>query len=78
MPAPLKLVSPTAPGPAETVRKRLRADKPASLMQCNRCAGREVFETKTGVMLKDGKPRGGTRQVLCALCFSKGERVVLA
>ncbi|MEH6565568.1 MAG: hypothetical protein V7756_09625 [Halopseudomonas sp.] len=54
-----------------------RTAKPASMIQCHRCGGRELIETKTGVMLKNGKPTGGTKQLLCACCFMKGERVVL-
>lgn len=71
-----------APAPdteAERVRARLRASpKPAGMLQCPRCAGREVIETKVGMVLTDGKPRGGTKQWLCALCHSRGERVVFA
>lgn len=52
--------------------------KPAALLQCPRCAGRELIETKTGVLLKGGKPSGGTRQMVCALCLSRGDRVVIA
>jgi hypothetical protein len=64
--------------PAEQVRRRVRAmPKPATMVQCHRCGGREVIETKIGVMMKDGKPTGGTKALLCAQCFMKGERVVL-
>jgi hypothetical protein len=71
--------TPAPDTPAEQVRKRVRAaDKPATMIQCHRCGGREVIETKIGVMMKNGKPTGGTKQILCALCFMKGERVVLA
>jgi hypothetical protein len=48
------------------------------MLQCNRCGGREVLELKTGVMLEGGKPKGGTKQLVCANCYMKGERVVLA
>ena len=51
--------------------------KPASMIQC-RCGGREVIETKTGVLFQDGKAKGGTRQIICLLCAMRGERVVLA
>lgn len=62
----------------EKVRKRVRAmPKPAAMIQCHRCGGREVIETKVGVMRKNGKPSGGTKQLLCAGCFMKGERVVV-
>jgi hypothetical protein len=37
-----------------------------------------VIETKIGVLFKNGKPSGGTKQLICALCMLKGERVVLA
>lgn len=75
----LSIVKPSAPSPAEQVRQRVRAmPKPATLLQCPRCGGREVIETKSGMLLKDGKPSGGTKQHVCALCLSKGERVVVA
>lgn len=65
--------------PAEEVRKRVRAtDKPATMLQCHRCGGREVIETKIGVMMKNGKPTGGTKTLICVVCLLKGERVVLA
>lgn len=40
----------------------------------------EVVPTggKYGVLLKNSKARGGTRQLICASCFLKGERVVVA
>ena len=64
--------------PAEAVRKRVRAmPKPATMVQCHRCGGREVIETKIGVLMKDGKPTGGTKQLLCVGCLLKGERVTL-
>lgn len=75
----LYAVPPADPSPAEKVRQRIkRAPKPAAVLQCNRCGGREVIETKTGVEYAGGKTRGGTKATLCALCFSSGERVVLA
>jgi len=73
----LKLVSSREPTSVEKVQLRLRDGKPPAMLQC-RCGGREVIVSLTGVMLKDGKPFGGTRQLLCAACFTKGERVVLA
>lgn len=75
----LRIIPPTEPGPVEQVRQRLRsAPKPAAMLQCNRCAGRELIETKTGVLFKNGKPTGGTRQMLCVSCLARGERVVIA
>lgn len=65
--------------PAEQVRRRVRAmPKPEAMVQCHRCGGREVFITKIGVVIKAGKPSGGTSAYLCACCFMRGERVVLA
>jgi hypothetical protein len=55
-----------------------RRKKTGPLLECQRCHGREVFETKIGVALIDGKPRGGTKVLCCAQCQRKGERVVLA
>lgn len=48
------------------------------MLQCRRCGGREVIETKVGVLWQAGKTKGGTKQILCATCAMKGERVVLA
>ena len=70
--------TPAPDTPAEQVRKRVRAmAKPETMIQCHRCGGREVIETKTGMMLKDGKPTGGTKQLLCVGCLLRGERVAI-
>ena len=70
--------TPAPDTPAEQVRKRVKAmPKPAEMIQCHRCGGREVIETKIGMVYKNGKASGGTKQVLCATCFMKGERVVI-
>ncbi|MBT2333615.1 hypothetical protein J7E49_06820 [Variovorax paradoxus] len=75
----LKLVPAATPSPAEKVRQRVRAmPKPAAMLQCNRCGGRELTETRTGVMLKNGKPTGGTKQLYCTACLLKGDRVLIA
>lgn len=72
-----RIVPPAPEPPSEKVRRRVRAmPRPATLMQC-RCGGRELIETRTGVLLKNGKPTGGDRQYLCAMCFMRGERVVV-
>ncbi|WP_428384123.1 hypothetical protein [Nevskia ramosa] len=64
---------------AQKVRNRIKAmPKPASMIQCHRCSGREVIETKIGVMFKNGRPSGGTKTLICATCHRGGERVVLA
>lgn len=54
-----------------------KASKPADMVQCVRCGGREVTETIVGAMLVAGKLKGGTRQIICVGCLLKGERVVL-
>ena len=59
-------------------RKRAADPRPEGMVQCPRCGGREVTEAKVGVILKAGKPSGGTKVLLCAQCGRKGERVVLA
>lgn len=65
--------------PAEEVRKRVRAmPKPATMVQCHRCGGREVIETKIGVLLKNGKTSGGTKTLICVSCLLAGKRVVVA
>lgn len=70
--------TPAPASKAEQVRERVRkAPKPADMLSCHRCGGHEVIETKVGVMLKSGKPTGGTKQLLCAGCFMRGERVVI-
>lgn len=70
--------TPAPDSPVEQVRKRMRAmPKPASMIQCGRCGSREVIETKVGMLYKAGKAQGGTKQILCASCFMRGERVVL-
>ena len=70
--------TPAPDSPVEQVRKRIRAmPKPASMIQCHRCGSREVLEVKIGMIYKAGKAQGGTKQVLCASCFMRGERVVL-
>ncbi|MDN8612787.1 hypothetical protein [Variovorax ginsengisoli] len=74
----LKLVQPSEPPLAEKVRQRVkRTPKPAAMLEC-RCGSREFIETKSGVLLKDGKPTGGTKTLICAICLLKGERVVVA
>ena len=53
------------------------APKPATMLQC-RCGSREFIETKTGVLFENGKAKGGSKQLICAACMLKGERVVVS
>lgn len=46
------------------------------MLQC-RCGCRELVQVKIGMIFKDGKAIGGTKQYLCAHCLMKGERVVV-
>ena len=74
----LKLVPSKPASPQEKVRQRIKAmPRPASMLQC-RCGSREFIEAKTGVEYFNGKPRGGTKQLLCLHCLMKGDRVVIA
>lgn len=64
--------------PKQRVLDRIKAmPKPACMIQCHRCGGQETIETKIGVVVKNGKPSGGTKQLICALCALRGERVVV-
>ena len=64
--------------PADKVRKRVRAmPKPPTMVQCHRCGRREVIETRIGVLMKNGKPTGGTKMLICVGCLLNGERVLL-
>lgn len=65
--------------PEQRVRDRVkRAPKPAEMIQCHRCGCREILPLTTGAVLKNGKVSGGTTVHVCAACYMKGERVVLA
>lgn len=69
--------------PPDTPKQRVvdklkRQPRPATMLQCPRCAGREVLELKSGASMQGGKLKGGATQIVCATCFMKGERIVLA
>jgi len=69
---------PAAPKPDDPPNSRAKkASKPADMIQCPRCGGREVMETVIGAMIQARKLKGGTRQIICVGCLLKGERVVL-
>lgn len=75
---PLRLVAkPPLDGAAAVKRRVRKMPRLEAMVQCHRCGGRETIETRTGVMLRDGKPVGGTKALICAMCWTKGERVVL-
>jgi hypothetical protein len=65
--------------PKQRVTERIKKmPKPASMLQCRRCGGREVLELKSGVLYQDGRTKGGIKTIVCATCFMRGERMVLA
>lgn len=69
----LKLV-PDAPKPERTdkqkVLDRVAAAAPAHLLKCPRCGCMEFIETRVGVEKSaTGKPKGGTKALLCLLCL---------
>ena len=66
------------PPPEKPKLKSAKASKPAEMVQCPRCTGREVIETMIGALMQAGKLKGGTRQVICVSCLLKGERVVVS
>ncbi|MBI5940146.1 MAG: hypothetical protein HY859_06945 [Caulobacterales bacterium] len=80
-PAPRFVViegTPAPDTPKEQVLKRVRAmPKPPFMLQCHRCGGRELIETKLGVLRGNGKNFKGTKALLCLSCLMGGERVVV-
>jgi hypothetical protein len=74
----LKLVPPAQEPATEAVRRRVKAHKPPPAMLECRCGGRELLEVKVGVLWRNGRAYGGTKQLICAACLAKGERVVVA
>lgn len=67
--------------PPDTPKQRMidrhKAALHPEIISCHRCGSIEVMEVKLGVAYKNYKPVGGTKQLLCAACHRKGERVVL-
>jgi len=60
------------------VKTSQRKRKASALLECPRCKGREVIESRVGVTIVDGRPTRGTKVLLCANCHRNGERVALA
>ena len=74
-------VVPTAPKP-DTAKARSRARmraqaKPAEMIACPRCSGREFTTTVTGALMRNGKAVGGTKALICTACALNGERVAI-
>jgi hypothetical protein len=73
----LTVVPQVVPPAAEKVRSRLvKQSRPACVLQC-RCGAREFIEARTGVEFYNGRARGGTKVLLCAACYMRGQRVVV-
>lgn len=70
-------IVPPAPAPDPSPLKSRKASKPAEMIQCPRCGGREVMETIIGAVMQARKLKGGTRQIVCVGCLLRGERVVV-
>jgi DNA-directed RNA polymerase subunit RPC12/RpoP len=70
---------PVAENPVTASRARIKAmPKPGDMIQCPRCGGREVIETRIGILRRpNGSSYGGTRAMICAACHRNGERVVV-
>lgn len=66
--------------PPDTPKQRVidKIKAPGVVLECPRCAGRDTLEVTNGVMVKNRKVVGGTKMIVCAHCYVKGERVVLA
>jgi len=71
----LRLINPFTPDAIQQRRIRLR--KPGTALQCQ-CGCREAVLAVVGAAVVDGKVTGGTKQWLCAECFRRGERKVMA
>lgn len=70
--------TPAPDTPVERVRARLRKTAQPGILQCPRCAGREVVELRSSMNYRAGKASGGVKRWACAACWLRGERVVLA
>ena len=63
--------------PAKPKRKRRRGE--AEFLSCTVCerdigvSTRTTMEVKQGRMVRDGKPEGGSRMVICVECLSRGK-----
>ena len=70
--------TPAPDSPKVHSRSRIKAmGRPAEMIQCPRCGGREFVQTVTGALLRNGRPTGGTKATICVLCLSKGERITV-
>lgn len=62
--------------PQQRRLSRIRKATPEILVRCKRCEGNAMMTVTLGMTWSaTGKPTGGTRQVVCAMCLSRGEYV---
>jgi hypothetical protein len=52
---------------------RARKRGEAGLLTCPECDAAVTVEVRLGRMVRDGKPEGGTRAIVCAVCLSRGK-----
>lgn len=69
--------------PPDTPKQRAiervkKMPKPAEMLQCQVCGCRELTPAYTGMVYKNGKAQGGTKQWLCTMCLAGGRRVVVS
>ncbi len=70
--------TPAPDSPKERSRRRIRAmERPAEMVQCRRCGGREFIETTTGALMRRGRVVGGTKALVCVACLAAGERITV-
>jgi hypothetical protein len=67
--------TPAPDTPAEKGRRDRVASAPATC--CHRCGGMTFTQVTTGSTVKNGRMVGGTKQVICAVCQTKGHLVVI-
>ena len=71
--------TPRPSSPKGELKSRLRKrPKPPDMLQCHVCGGRELIPAYTGMIYKNGKATGGTKQWLCTMCLIGGRRVVVS
>jgi len=57
---------------------RARSRREASLLTCRVCefdtgvASATTMEVKQGRMIREGKPQGGSKVIICVMCLSRG------
>lgn len=76
MSSPFRVIDGT-PEP-EGPRKRMKAQaKPSHIIRCRRCTGLAMIEVKLGMEMRNGKPAGGQKAIVCATCLTQGEYVAV-